>query len=85
MKLFQVGDRDDSNLYISAKMKAAAQVWIACFTDDFLLIVKIETIFQGGWGGVDVKVFAHCCPHRTDRYRCQTCAAANLGNTRRGQ
>ncbi|XP_029705457.1 C-1-tetrahydrofolate synthase, cytoplasmic-like isoform X2 [Takifugu rubripes] len=28
MKLFQVGDRDDSNLYISAKMKAAAQIGI---------------------------------------------------------
>lgn len=51
MKLFQVGDRDDSNLYISAKMKAAAQVWVACFTDnlDFLLIVKTETIKGGGW------------------------------------
>lgn len=41
MKPFQVGDRDDSNLYISAKLKAAAQVWVACFTDnfDFFLLI----------------------------------------------
>lgn len=42
MKLFQVGDRDDSNLYISAKMKAAAQVWVTCFTEDFDFFVNLK-------------------------------------------
>lgn len=40
MKLFQVGDRDDSNLYISAKMKAAAEVRVAHITD------KSERLFM---------------------------------------
>lgn len=62
MKLFQVGDRDDSNLYISAKMKAAAQVWVECFTDnlDFFCQFEInyrhvttETIFQRVRGTYD--------------------------------
>lgn len=39
MKLFQVGDRDDSNLYISAKMKAAAEVRVVHITD------KLELLF----------------------------------------
>lgn len=39
VKLFQVGDRDDSNLYISAKMKAAAEVSVAHVTR------KLELLF----------------------------------------